>query len=86
MIKPTVGRVVWFYPGEGDGLHHFRRSHGADPMAAHVAHVWHDRMVNLMVINPNGHCDVRTSVSLRQDGDPEPQGSYCEWMPDVSHP
>jgi Phage protein (N4 Gp49/phage Sf6 gene 66) family len=38
-------------------------------------------MVNLMVINPNGHCDVRTSVSLRQDGDPEPQGSYCEWMP-----
>lgn len=82
IITPTVGRVVWFYAWSGDpDLDGFIHSHGIVPMAAHVAHVWSDRMVNLMVIDPNGKAHSRTSIVLRQEGDPAPAGSYCEWMP-----
>ncbi len=74
MIQPTVGRVVWFYryiPGQGH----------KGPLAAHVARVWNDRMVNLMVISQDGVPESRTSVGLVQDGDEAPQGDYCCWMP-----
>lgn len=72
MIKPTVGRVVWFRDARmGDG-----------PFAAHVSYVWNDRMVNLMVINANGAPFAETSVTLVQEGDETPdEGCYCEWMP-----
>lgn len=83
MIKPTVGRVVWFYPGSWDEeLFKFRATHGLGPMAAHVVHVWGDRMVNLTVLDPNGLLHPRTSVMLAQEGDLIGVGSaYCEWMP-----
>lgn len=74
MIKPTVGRVVWFYkyvPGQGH----------KGPLAAHVAFVHSDSMVNLMVIDENGNPRAETSVYLRQEGTETPQGNYCEWMP-----
>jgi len=77
MIKPTNGRVVWFTPGPGfSGIHH-----GPDPLAAHVAHVWGDRMVNLAVIDSNGSTSPVTSVPLLQDGDPRPENFFAEWMP-----
>jgi len=60
MIKPTVGRVVWYRPNAHDDLY------GSDqPLAAHVAYVWSDTMVNLMVIDHNGGTHPRTSVVLR---------------------
>lgn len=75
MIQPTVGRVVWFYkyvPGQGH----------KGPLAAHVAHVHSDAMVNLMVIDEMGTPRSETSVHLRQDiGYAPPEGDYCEWMP-----
>lgn len=74
MIKPTVGRVVWFYkyvPGQGH----------KGPLAAHVAYVHSDSMVNLMVIDENGLPRSETSVYLRQEGNEAPQSNYCEWMP-----
>lgn len=73
MIKPTVGRVVWFYkyiPSQGY----------KGPLAGHVAFVHSDTMVNLMVIDENGHPRSETSVLLVQDGQP-PSGDYCTWMP-----
>ena len=81
MISPTVGRVVWYHPASGDlGIAVIDR---AQPCAAIVAFVWHDRMVNLTVSDHYGLALCRSSIVLLQDGDiPPPAGmSYCEWMP-----
>src|SRR5687768_43940 len=81
MIKPTVGRIVWFTPPSNSSEDGFI-DHGGQPMAAKVAYVWHDRMVNLQVVDHGGFSHNRTSVPLIQDGDPKPDsGYYCEWMP-----
>lgn len=78
MIKPTVGRVVWYYPGPGDPT--FSDSY-APPFAAHVAYVWSDRRVNLMVISPEGQPQQKSSITLVQEGDATPEHGYCAWMP-----
>lgn len=75
MIAPTVGRVVWFYKWV-DGQGH------KGPMAAHVAFVHSEKMVNLMVIDENGEPRAQTSVSLCQDDTQDAPGhDYCAWMP-----
>lgn len=79
MIKPTVGRVVWYTPVDNapEGV-----NHKGQPFAAIVTYVFHDRMVNLAVFDHNGVAQSRTSVPLVQEGEQPPNGSpYCEWMP-----
>lgn len=79
MIEPSIGRVVWYQPNETDAL---RMNAAGQPLAALVAYVHSSRMVNLMVIDPNGHTHPRTSVTLMQEGDDKPVGaSFAEWMP-----
>lgn len=74
MIKPTVGRVVWFYKYvEGQGF--------KGPLAGHVAYVHSDMCVNLMVIDENGNPRSETSVPLEQEENDAHIGSYCTWMP-----
>lgn len=74
MIKPTIGRVVWYY---GAGV-----SHDAEPNAAIVVKVWTDDMVNLTVFDANGIPSGATSVVLVQDGYGNPGGgAWCCWMP-----
>ncbi len=76
MIKPTVGRVVWYYEnGEA------QVKAGEQPFAALIAHVWGDGMVNLAVFTANGVNQSRTSVNLLQEGDVIPTHSFCTWMP-----
>lgn len=73
MIKPTIGRQVWFWqntPEEG----------GEQPEAATVCYVWNDTMVNLQVIDRNGCARAVTSVRLHQ-GDEPGIGMHCAWMP-----
>lgn len=81
MIRPTNGRVVLFMPRTDDksGLTQLSKD---VPLAAHVAHVWGDRLVNLMVIDSYGFQWSRTSVTLLQDDDAKPtDGScYAHWM------
>jgi hypothetical protein len=73
-IKPTIGRVVWFYP-------HGHRE-GSLPHAAMIAFVHSDNLVNLGVLDPNGRSHNETSVSLIQDGDAAPDsGRFATWMP-----
>jgi hypothetical protein len=79
MIKPTVGRVVWYRKHRNEVL-----AGGDDaPLAAIVVRVWGNEMVNLTVFDGEGISHPRTSVPLVQSADgwrPE-QGRYCEWMP-----
>ena len=75
MIQPTVGRVVWYWPA---GV-----AHTEPPLAAMVAKVWSDTMVNLAVFDANGHAHGGyTSVLLIQDDAAVPSGGfYATWMP-----
>jgi hypothetical protein len=74
MIKPTVGRVVWFYKyATGQGH--------KGPLAALVAWVHSDMCVNLAVSDENGNMRSETSVRLIQENDEVPQSDYCGWMP-----
>jgi hypothetical protein len=81
MIKPSIGRVMWYRPGEylGDMVQHDR----SQPMMAHVCYVWGDHMVNLMVIDHDANQHKRTSVPIIQEGSPWNIGPspYAEWMP-----
>lgn len=80
MIKPTVGRVVWFYPIGHPSLNLNNNLNA--PLAAIIAYVWSDVLVNLAVFDCNGNSVPHTSIVLEQDEVPAPPGqSYCTWMP-----
>lgn len=77
VIKPTVGRVVWYFPlGR-------RHTKGDAPLAAIVTHVWSDTCVNLAIFDANGRTmdNPPTSILLIQEGTTVPDGLYCMWMP-----
>lgn len=80
VITPTVGRKVWFRPGGyiPEGMSVFP---GGQPLDATVVYVWHDRMVNLLVVDHAGKQHAMTSVHLVQPGDSACPSSYAEWMP-----
>lgn len=85
MIKPTVGRVVWFTPSKGPSAFmgpDFLMLPGDQPCAAMVTYVWNDRLVNLVVFDHYGKSFGKTSVQLVQDNDAlPPAGYFAEWMP-----
>ena len=88
MIKPTVGRVVWYYPSTTaypeitDKSGRPIATSGDQPLAALVASVHNDRLVNLGGFDADGRTFSRLSVILMQEGDQVPKtGSYCTWMP-----
>ncbi len=72
MIKPTIGRVVWFYSTKD-----------SEPMAAIITKVWNDECVNLAVFDPCGILFGKTSVTLIQEYMMtfKPEYDYAEWMP-----
>jgi len=76
IIKPTVGRVLWFFENY---------LHGENPpLAAIVAKVTDDRTVTLGVIDHFGGHFGYSEVRLIQPGDDIPErgaGFYCTWMP-----
>jgi hypothetical protein len=76
MIKPTIGRVVWFWLDEFQAT-----DTGQQPNAAMVVRVWNDTCVNLVVFDANGNWHPRGSVTLWQGEGPRPFGPHCEWMP-----
>jgi hypothetical protein len=74
MIKPSVGRIVWWR--QLDGVH------DEQPFAAMVTYVHSDRLVNLVVFDHFGIARPKASVQLVQEGDAQPAvGGYAEWMP-----
>ena len=78
-MKPTVGRDLHFYPNGGlSAVAH----DSVQPLAAKIAYVWNDHMVNLMVIDQNGIPFSKTSVTLCRIGDEVPaHGQYYACWP-----
>lgn len=74
MIKPTIGRQVWFWKSGAN-------IQNDQPEAATVIYVHGDRKVNLLVIDHYGDTRALLNIPLLQDGDEPPTGPYCEWMP-----
>lgn len=75
MIKPTVGRNVWFR------MRNFNTGDGQQPMHANIAYVHSDTRINIGYLTPMGTSGSQTSVLLWDgQGDP-PMEDYCEWMP-----
>lgn len=79
MIKPSIGRSVWYRPVHSDGG--LDRFIGPEPLAAIVTAVWDERTVNLCVFDPTGLPHGRVRVPLRQEDDIVPPWAHCEWMP-----
>jgi len=78
-IKPTIGRVVWYWPHVSDTLVSINDTEAF--CAATIAYVWNEGMVNLAVHDHNGNTMPKTSVPLWQGDDKDcPRGSCC-WMP-----
>lgn len=75
-IIPTVGRVLWFYPG-GRADHEAKKQ----PLSASVAYVHDDSRINIGYLDANGHHCQATSVLLVQEGEELPRGPFCCWMP-----
>jgi hypothetical protein len=72
MIKPTVGRVVWFYASTDQ----------REPLAAIITKVCNDHLINIAMFSEDGVSSGYNSVALLQYGEPVPQiGFYCTWMP-----
>ena len=76
VIKPTIGRVVWFWLNNEACY-----AENAQPNAALVTFVHNDDTVNLVVFDRNGDGQARTVVHLWQGEGPRPSGPHCEWMP-----
>lgn len=76
MIKPTIGRVVWFW---ADNVACYDEN--AQPNAALVTYVYGDDCVSLVVFDKNGDGKARPVISLWQGEGPRPSGPHCEWMP-----
>lgn len=90
VIKPTVGRKVWYRPSASDVVGPVPMSVAGpadepskgQPLDATVIAVWGDRMVNLLVTDIVGRQFPVLSCTLLQDGDERPAaGRYAEWMP-----
>lgn len=76
MIKPTIGRVVWFWTCAGDA-----EKEGAQPNAALVTFVHSDECVNLAVFDREGDSKPYPAIQLWQGDGERPRSLHCEWMP-----
>lgn len=94
MIKPSVGRKVWYRPSaydlSGPGAMQVASANPLDdtyqPLDATVIAVWTDRMINILVTDAVGKQFPKLSVTLLQEGDAKGgpgvvNGGYAEWMP-----
>lgn len=79
MIRPTVGRIVWFFPNTGEYMYE-------EPLPAMITKCWTDTCINVAVFKEDGNPmeNPPTSVTLVQpedDTSDTASGPYCTWMP-----
>lgn len=74
MIKPTIGRVIWYYP---PGVEHTEQ-----PFPALIAYVQSDDRINVGGFDNRGKPFSDTEVLLLQEGYGNPGGgAWACWMP-----
>lgn len=76
MIKPTVGRVIWFYQ---QGM-----AHDGQPLVGFITYVHSDKLINVAGFDATGVPYSSCLVTLYQD--PEKSGvpvngPWARWMP-----
>ena len=75
-IKPTVGRVVWFYPYGKAQI-----DAGEQPFAAMIACVQTSQFINIGYLDASGSHMSAQIVRLLQEGEEVPEEPVCVWMP-----
>lgn len=78
IIKPAVGRIVWYWPSPVIS----RPVVNGQPFAAQITAVHNDRCVNLSICDADGEHFGLTVVPLHQEGDTRRSWAFAEWMPD----
>lgn len=79
MIKPTIGRVLWYFRGPEDSE---MEQISAQPFRAHVDYVFGDGLVNLSVTDHQGSDFLRDRVAIVPEGADVPTDcGYAVWMP-----
>jgi hypothetical protein len=73
-IKPTNGRVLWFWPDVG-------LNPGGQPWDAHCAFVHLDGRINVGGFNPDGNPYRAKNVPIWNGEGAKPTVPHCEWMP-----
>ncbi len=81
MIKPSIGRKVWYHPSEADLLAHGGHLGDEQPFDATVVYVHDERSVNLRVTGHDGTTYTVLRAPLLQEGDQPLSPGYAEWMP-----
>lgn len=86
LIKPTIGRRIWYWPGTkdlaflGPAMHAIDR---AQPFDAGVIFVWSDSCVNLQVTDHAGGIWFREKVRILQEGESDStldSAGVAQWM------
>lgn len=76
IIKPTIGRVVWYWPTQGV------RCESDQPRAALITYVHEDDLVNIISFTKYGVAVPIQKVLLVQEGVEHPvTGHFAQWMP-----
>ena len=79
MIKPTVGRKVWYWPV---GEEHIAQVDKFTPCDATVLYAFGDTGVNLMIVDHKGGQHFKHSAYLWQGAvEDRPMSSCATWMP-----
>lgn len=76
IIKPTVGRKVWYYVGHN---HPEMNTLSYQPCDATVLYVHSDDCVNLLIVDHLGHQHFVDRAPLIQPDAPIGAESYAEW-------
>lgn len=85
LIKPTIGRRIWFWPGQVDLLTAapMRQVAPEQPFDAGIIYVYGDTCVNLQITDHQGGIWFRERVSILLEGEDQHPGNpygVAQWM------
>lgn len=80
MIKPSIGRKIWYWPGPEDK--YLKCLDIKTPFDATVVFVHDSGTINVLVLDHEGSLYRRQSIPVIQEGELKPDDSgFCVWMP-----